>query len=215
MGQAAKAKMRSGRIIFILIIVVFVLIFFYCLNASRHTTQIPVNYSSVDQYNNQKANSLLAQYIEDSLKQKFIPSFDLKAQQGKQINSNSPSNYFYINFPAKKASVSAMLRYEEKINSYDYLNIIIIPFDVKQTTMNPAQANLLLSEYFKNPYDISDCKKQRVGYCENFQETEKGKIGYGVFVGSLSIGIQKPIVFNCLIPKESKLYKTATTCLGL
>jgi hypothetical protein len=224
-----QGKQTLTKFSLVLIIVSCIIAALYYFNIISHpptkqnepTADNQSNYSSVKQNEKQQAENLLTQFVKDNLKESTLLPPNSKVEQStmnvydaKNKSNKALKYYALLPLTKRESSISAILRYDNDVISYDYLYIIIQPSNAGQTPTTLAQANSLLSSYFKNPYELSTCGEQGK-LCENIQTTAKGKVSYVVTTLTLADKTEKLFLFGCFIPKESKVYSTAKSCLGL
>jgi hypothetical protein len=161
-------------------------------------------------YDTTKAKTLLTQYVKKTLKPEFLPA-NIEVKQGltSQGRLETIKYEFGSLFTEKGATITANFNYKEKTNTSDGYMIFAQLKNMVPTDLTTITANSLLSSYFLKPYSLSDCGiKKNIFYCENFQTTADGKMGYGIF--SSANGTR---IYSCFAPKESSLYKEASYCL--
>lgn len=208
----------------ILVIFLLFLFFIFLIKATpspqnnstvKNMISTPTDHTpSIFNYDVSEAEKLLIQYIKNIIKPKFVPA-TIEVKQGQSINGNSENvNYeFGSQFTINKDLFSSNLLYKEGSTNQDVFGIFIQP-NIIEKAVNAPLANSLLSNYFINPYHISDCKTiLNSSYCESFQNITEGKRGYGILLTNRT-GKITFIVFSCFIPKESKYYNTQNTCIN-
>jgi hypothetical protein len=175
------------------------------------TTPTLTSSPAVFNYDTEKAKILLTQYIKDTIKPELLPAqFDIK--QGLiEGGAIEPIKYqFGYLFSEQKSTIYANFVYKENSNIQDGYGVVITPENTNQEA-NISIVNPLLSNYFTNPYVVSDCKARGKGtICENFQTTSNGKVGYGLYKNQ---SLKVFVLFACFVPKEGQYYKTVTSCI--
>jgi len=187
-------------------------------------TNNPLNYSPIPtptptqtgfQYDTKKAEILLTQYIKDTIKPEFLPE-KIDIQEGLTIDGRMENvkSQFGFSLTNPKETVSANFHFKENTNTSNDFSIFIEPKTVDGTTATVPLANSLLSSYFTKPYLVTECQtKGTTSYCEYFQTIDNGKKVYGIVLGYEKNKLV-PIIFACFIPKESKGYETASSCIS-
>lgn len=211
------------KLLFIVtIIIIFIIAIRFCLNllpskSSKQNVNQPVASTptpDIYNYNAKKANTLLTQYVKDALKPELLPE-NIEVKQGiglpKQLQQLSGvSNRFGSSFVIKKSVVSVNFDYKKSTDVADIYNISINPENANQASPTAFLTNSLLKSYFANPPTVSGCQQdlsRKAIFCESFQISDKGKVGYGIVQIS---GITN--AFSCFIPKESGRYQRAKSC---
>lgn len=182
---------------------------------SNRATTTPTPTPTIFPYDSKTAESLLAQYLKETLKPKFLPA-KIDVKQGLSIDNRNDNIMFEFgsSFTIDKNNISATYHYKENTNIQNDFSIFIQPENVTQATATAALANSLLSTYFKNPYSISTCQtKEATSYCESFKTTTEGKTGYGIALNNTNSKLTS-IVFTCFIPKPSKDYNALNSCIS-
>lgn len=176
--------------------------------------------SSTFQYDTEKANRIMTDYIKDTIKPEFLPE-NLEIKQGLSIDNRTENlmHQFGTYYTKDLATISVNFRYKENTNIPNHYIIFIQPPSVNETVVTQATANSLTSTYFNNPFSpIENCSvKGTTSYCENFRIEENGKRGYGVVFGedtTVSPPKFTPFVFTCFFPNESKDYDTRQSCIS-
>lgn len=185
------------------------------------STETPTNYSStVFQYDSEKAKIILTQYIKGDIRPEFIPQ-TLDIKQGLSIDNRQEDLKYQFGtyFTSKQSAISVNFHYKENTNTPNDFIIFIQLSQIDKTPVTPTLANTMATSYFNNPYSpIQNCSnKEATSYCETFRTEDNGKRGYGViFTDDNSVSPPKfiPIVFTCLVPKESKDYATQKSCIS-
>jgi len=171
--------------------------------------------SAVFNYDTEKAKTLLVQYVKDVINPNIIPAnIEIKQELDQDGKVEGPTYQFGSFLNTKDYILSTNFRYEEGNNLPNGYGIIFKLTSITQATATASLANQLLSNYFKNPFFVSNCQtKQTMSYCENFQITDNGKTGYGIAIAKQNT---KPIVilFNCTVLKNSTNYSSLTSCVS-
>lgn len=235
-GKQQEIKPPNKRRIFIVIIASFIIILIFAVpyylnlhsqkspqqnNGSAVNTSITNPPSETFQYDTKKAETLVTDYLKQNVKPEFLPE-TIEVKQGLSTNGTlgQEKGLFGAFFEIKEATIAANFHFKENTATPNNFSIFIQPKNISQTTATKSLATSLLSTYFLNPYEISDCKvTASSSYCESFKTTAEGKKGYGIaFINSAGLnGPAKlmPIIFNCFVPKESKFFDWAKSCIAL
>jgi len=181
---------------------------------------IAVPTPTVFPYDTAKAEKLLADYLKDTLKPEFILN-NIKVKQGLTLDNEiieSQPYEFSAYFNSRKATIASTFYYQKDTNIQNVYVVIIQTDALSQASPSANLANLTLPSYFSHPYPISNCTTDTLKhdyYCENFQTTDMGKIGYGIAYLYTAEGpnIQGSELYACFIPKESQYYNTYNSCV--
>jgi hypothetical protein len=168
---------------------------------TRKTIITPPAKSTPDNfiYDSAKAKELLIKYLKDTIGSELIPS---------KIEVKKGSLDFSAKYTIDQVTISATFRYTQKTNVPDSYGITIRGGDLDKTDPTAPLTNRLLSEYFLNPYAVSDCQTAKIAsFCEKFQTTDNGKQGFGMATDKSS-----SILFSCFLTKESDYYGQ-TSCI--
>ncbi len=169
-------------------------------------------------YDTVKAQNALESYIKDNIKQEFLPE-EIEVKQGLTMDGRINQNMRYefgTYFVTEKVTLSANFIYNENTNIASDYGVFIQPNDLTSITPTESLSNSLLNIYFQHPYSVSSCQtKGTTSYCENFQVLNGEKIGYGYgTITNTQTNKSTPIVFACLVPKESKYYDILKSCIA-
>ena len=218
-------KYRNTTIVLIIAVVVCIILglFYFDILPIKSITSVtqpkngtakPTSAPTGFQYDTAKAEKLLTDYIEDTIKPEYLPE-KIEVKQGLSGNNGvleSVKYKFGTFFTSKGSTISANFYYKENTNNLDGYIISIIPSSTRFTTPTVPLTNSLLASYFLSPFAVSSCQtKETISSCELFQDEVEGKKGYGVMNIDYSNG---PKIFNCFIPKGSEYYEKSKSCLS-
>lgn len=168
-------------------------------------------------YDTKKAETLLTQYIKDTIKPEFLPAkIEVKQKliaSGKQEGTDYE---FGANWTIdKNAFLQSNFHYKLGTNDTRDIEFSVQLQDMQEAVASAILAGNLIGKYLKNiPVSNFDCGiyKDTTSFCENFHSLTDGKRGFGLVIGQ-----NKPnnivLVFSCFIPKESVYYSKRNSCL--
>lgn len=188
---------------------------------SQSTPNSTANYSAnVFQYDSEKAKTILTKYIKDTIKPEFLPE-NLDIKQGLSINNTideKRKNLFGSYIINKNETISITSNFIENSNTPNFFMIFIHPSKTKQSALNLALANSLVSAYFKNPITIAKCNTNgTASTCKEIKIESEGKREFGALIAqdtSKSPSIPVSTIFSCFIPKESNVYDSIKSCIS-
>lgn len=203
---------------YLLVIAIIAAVVFFLPNKSTKTTKqstkiSPTPTEKAYNYDVSKAKKMLAQYLKDTIKSEYLPkTIEIKQGIGKDGKKSIDDSAFGAFFTVDNTSTSANFVFNNNSNTISGYGVLMQLN--KSQELTSLSANSLLSSHFKSPYVISKCKTKDVNksYCEVFQTTSKGKVGYG----AITITENKTattFLFTCFAEKTSSDYAKLNSCI--